>query len=57
MIYQKHKIITGFPCNNGEMYMIMTEDFGNLTTTSKKQFDQVMKDGYIELAHDEQYDV
>lgn len=37
--------------------MIITENFGNLTTTNKDEFDKVMKDGYIELEHADQHDV
>ncbi len=57
MVTEKHKIITGFPCNNGLFFMIITENFGNLTTTNKDEFDKVMKDGYIELEHADQHDV
>lgn len=49
----KHKIISGFPCNNNSFYMIMTEDYGNLVTAKKDQFDKAMADGYIELEHKE----
>lgn len=57
MISEKHKIITGFPCNDGKGYMIMTENFGNLITTNKEAFEKVMKDGFIELEHEDLYDV
>lgn len=53
MKFVKHKIVSGFPCNNEAIFMIITEDYGSLTTTNKEEFEKVMKDGYIELQHNE----
>lgn len=49
----KHKIISGFPCNNNQAYCVITDDYGTLITKEKKQFDKAMKVGYIELEHEE----
>lgn len=49
----KHKIISGFPCNGGEVYLIITSDYGTLLTKKKEEFDKVMKVGFIELEHEE----
>lgn len=53
MITVKHKIISGFPCNNNSIYAIITEDYGTLTTTSKEQYEEAMSNGYVELEHEE----
>lgn len=50
----KQKILTGFPCNNGAVYMMMTEDKSIYTVTSKKSFDEAMKNGYIEIEESEE---
>lgn len=49
----KQKIITGFPCNKGAIYAVITEDRSIYTVTSKKAFDEAMKNGYIEIEESE----
>ena len=55
MVTVKHKIISGFPCNNKMVFTVITEDFGTLTTTDEEAFNNVMKDGYLELEHEDYY--
>ena len=50
----KQKILTGFPCNNGAIYMVMTEDKSIYTVTSKKTFEEAIKNGYIEIEEDKE---
>lgn len=50
----KQKILTGFPCNNGKIYTVITEGKAMYTVTSKKSFDEAMKKGYIEIEESEE---
>lgn len=50
----KEKIKAGFPCNNGAMYMVITENKGMYTITSKEKYDKAMEAGYIEINKSEE---
>lgn len=45
----KQRIITGFPCNNEQMYVVITENKDMYTINNKKSFDEAIKKGYIEI--------
>lgn len=45
----KQKILTGFPCNNEEIYVVITENKEMYTINSKNSFNETMKEGYIEI--------
>lgn len=45
----KQKILTGFPCNNKEIYVVITENKDMYTITNRKSFDEAMNEGYIEI--------
>lgn len=45
----KQKILTGFPCNNGEIYVVITENRDMYTINNENSFKEAMKEGYIEI--------
>lgn len=45
----KHKILCGYPANNGLAYAMHIEDYGVVFVKEKQLFDNFMMNGFIEV--------
>lgn len=46
----RYEVVEGMKCKG--FFAIVTKDFGTLTTKDEKEYNEVIKNGYIDLYHD-----